>query len=58
MTIETINPFPIHIYKKKAKHHEEIKDYLMKHVYPKFEEQGPNGGLQKYLQIICLAQVQ
>jgi hypothetical protein len=45
--IEKINPFPFYIYKTKATKHTEIKDYLMKHVYPKFEELGPNGGLQQ-----------
>lgn len=45
--IEKINPFPEFIYKKKVTCHQEIKDYLMKHVYPKFLENGPNGGLQK-----------
>lgn len=44
--IEKINPFPIYIYKMKATHHQEIKEYLIKHVYPKFKELGPNGGLQ------------
>jgi len=45
--IEKINPFPFYIYKMKATKHDEIKDYLMKHVYPKFKELGPNGGLQQ-----------
>jgi|TARA_R110000803_G_scaffold52619_3_gene108264 hypothetical protein len=45
--IEKITPFPLYIYKIKATHHKEIKDYLMKHVYPKFAQDGPNGGLQK-----------
>lgn len=45
--IEKINPFPFYIFKMKATRHQEIKDYLMKHVYPKFQEVGPNGGLQK-----------
>jgi len=45
--VEEINPFPVYIYKMKSTRHNEIKDYLMKHVYPKFKESGPNGGLQK-----------
>ena len=44
--IEEINLFPLHIYKFKTDKHKEIKDYLIKHVSPKFEDIGPNGGLQ------------
>lgn len=44
--LEKINPFKIDIYKVKCTHHEDIKNHLWKHVKPKFEEQGPNGGKQ------------
>lgn len=46
MSLEKINIFPTFIYKKVAKNHEQIKDHLVKHVYPHFYKHGPNGKSQ------------
>lgn len=44
--LNKIDLFPIPVYKVKCQQHEEIKDYLYKHVKPKFDQDGPNGGKQ------------
>jgi hypothetical protein len=46
MSIEKLNLFPTQVYKFKCTNHDKIKDHLMKFVYPKFKEKGPNGGAQ------------
>lgn len=41
-TVETINLFPVTMFKTKCENHSKIKKYLMDAVYPDFVKKGPN----------------